>query len=63
MDKFQNPKVVLDGADMNQDIHQLVGYCVSLGWTEKEMPSEHCIALCEEFLRKYRNANRTNKNK
>lgn len=44
---------ILDGADMNQDIHQLIGYCVSLG-REKEPPSDNFSELAEEFLRKYR---------
>lgn len=54
MKKPTDPKKVLDGADMNQDIHQLIGYCVALGWNEKVFPSEHCAALAEEFLRKHR---------
>ena len=52
--KLTNVEEVLDGADMNQDIHQLIGYCVSLGWTEKTFPSEHCSELATEFLRKHR---------
>ena len=51
---LQNPEIVLDGADINQDIHQLVGYCWSLGNTEKVFPSSHCSDLCEEFLKKHR---------
>ena len=52
--KLADPKDVLDGAEMCQDIHQLVGYCWSLGNTEKVFPSEHCAELCRLFLEKYR---------
>ena len=49
---YANPSDVLDG-DIYKDIHQLIGYCVSLGWTEKVMPSKHCIDLAETFLAKH----------
>ena len=51
--QFNSPNKILDGADMNQDIHRLIGYCVGLGWEEKTMPSSHCIELAECFLSKY----------
>lgn len=54
--EFTKPEKVLDGADMNQDIHQLIGYCISLGWTEKVMPSTHASELATAFLDKHRTA-------
>jgi hypothetical protein len=48
---------ILDGADMNQDLHQLIAYCWTHGarhGTGSEFPSPHLIALAEEFLRKHR---------
>jgi len=51
---YPNPKEILDGADLNQDVHQLIGYCISLGWTDKVMPSQHASELAEAFLKKYR---------
>jgi len=45
---------VLDGQDMNQDLHQLLGYVFSLGTTERVFPSSHLIQLAERFLEKHR---------
>ena len=48
---------VLDGADMNQDIHQLVAYCWSLGVTQGTkgiFPTDHLMSLCGVFLEKHR---------
>jgi ribosomal protein L37AE/L43A len=49
---MQDVKKILDGADMNQDIHQLIGYV----WTfnpNEEFPSSHMAELAAEFLCKY----------
>lgn len=50
---MKEPTEVLDGADINQDIHQLVGYVWTLGNTEKVFPTKHCSELCSYFLFKY----------
>ena len=48
------PETVLDGADMNQDLHQLVGYIWGLALTHAIFPSSHCAELCTFFLEKHR---------
>jgi hypothetical protein len=52
--EFTKPAKILDGADMNQDIHQLIGYLWTIGGPKEVFATEHCIALAEEFLRKHR---------
>ncbi len=53
---MRNPSEVLDGADMNQDIHQLLGYVVTLGMSDPtgEMPTTHLSELATAFLEKHR---------
>lgn len=51
------PQDILNGHDMNQDIHQLLGYVWQNGMLSNErtiFPSDHLAAIGEEFLRKYR---------
>lgn len=55
MSKLTDVSVVLDGADANQDLHQLIGYMWSLGNTEKDFPSTHCSDLATNFLEKHIN--------
>lgn len=55
--KDASPKEVLNGHDMNQDIHQLLGYVHTHGQiagASSQFPSEHMQDLAAEFLRKYR---------
>jgi hypothetical protein len=52
------PKKVLDGHDLNQDVGQLIGYVHTVGihtGTKGIFPSEHYVELVSEFLRKHRN--------
>ena len=51
--KLTDVKRVLDGHDINQDIHYLIGYVWSLGNTEKVFPDGHCGELAQEFLKKH----------
>jgi hypothetical protein len=51
--EFKTPKEILSGEDMKTDIFILGGYLVSLGWTNKVMPSEHVIEVCQAFLNKH----------
>lgn len=57
MNDLTDPKQVLDGADMEEDILYLLGYAWSLGNTKKIFPSEHCKELANTFLTKYREEN------
>ena len=53
----QNPAHVLDGADMNQDIHQLIGYVFTLGCkftSSGDVPTSHLSELATAFLEKHR---------
>lgn len=50
---YPSASEVLDGETISKDLHMLMGYCLSLGHTESVMPSEHCIELGKEFLRKW----------
>lgn len=52
----QDLSVVLDGADIAMDLHQLVGYVWSHGnrrETTDPFPSDHMMRLCEAFLQKH----------
>ena len=51
--EFADVQKVVDGKNINQDLLQLIGYCFSLGCTEKIFPSEHCIDLANAFLNKH----------
>lgn len=46
---------VLDGADLNQDLHQLIGYTWSVGANDPTgaFPSDHLSDLVEFVLKKY----------
>ena len=48
---FKNPSDILDGADINQDVHYLVGYVSTL---VPDAPASHLADLCEVFLNKHR---------
>lgn len=50
---YAAPEMVLDGSDMNQDIHQLMGYVWAEGNEKRVMPSEHFAHLGRVFLQKY----------
>jgi len=55
--EFTDVKEVLDGADMNQDLHQMIGYLWALGMKSDEstvFPSGYLAHLAEEFLLKHR---------
>lgn len=45
---------ILDGPDMNYDLHQLVGYVWAEGNHNREMPTTHMCALIDFFLKKHR---------
>lgn len=49
----KQPKKILDGADINQDLHYLVGYVWSLGNTKGVFPSTELSDLIEYFLDKH----------
>jgi|WetSurMetagenome_2_1015567.scaffolds.fasta_scaffold589458_1 hypothetical protein len=53
--EFPDPAKIIEGVDLNYDLMQLLGYTVALGWTEKQMPSSHVIALHQRFLDLYGN--------
>jgi hypothetical protein len=53
MSNFPDPKKVLIGTEMREDLGLLIGYCIGLGWQENIMPSEHAVELLETFLAKY----------
>ncbi len=48
------PSDVLDGSDINTDIHQLLGYVWSVSKNNDEFPSEHFSDLAQFFLDKHR---------
>ncbi len=53
MREFNYPENIFkdpESEDMHEDINRLIGYCVSLGWTNKIMPTEHCKELSNYFL-------------
>lgn len=53
MMEFTRPKDIFlkpNSESMKEDITRLIGYCVSLGWTNRTMPSAHCSELANYFL-------------
>ncbi len=48
------PAEVMDGDDMNQDLHHLLGYVWSTANTNPEFDSAHMSELIEFFLNKHR---------
>ena len=52
---FTNPEDIFKdpgSEDMESDVARLIGYCISLGWTNKDFPAEHCIELTKHFTRR-----------
>lgn len=61
--KNQKIEAILDGHDMNQDLHQLIGYVHCHGietGTEGVFDSAHFVELASAFLRKHNTMERTN---
>lgn len=50
---FTSVDEVLDGVDMNQDLHQLIGYVWAEGNQNRVFPSEHMGDLALKFLQKH----------
>lgn len=51
-----NPKDLLDGSSVTEDLQQLSGYLYSLGIiqnTKTIFPSSHILELTQEFLTKH----------
>jgi hypothetical protein len=57
MSSMENEKInaesVLDGADVNHDLHQLIGYCWSEGNEKRVFPASQTSTLAETFLKKH----------
>lgn len=51
------PEEILDGPDMNYDLHLLVGYVWAEGNQKTVFPSTHMCDLIAHFLDKHRDNN------
>ena len=60
MNPLKEPSEVLDGADMNQDLHHLIGHVWQLALVatrDDDCPMSHLADLVELFLAKHRRQN------